>query len=67
MRYGSTGAVAKFLGQHIAQDGLIACWTTNNSRVRAAALEAFAAWEVQLIEEWAWLKTTLLWCSGDPY
>ena len=48
------------LGQHIAQDGLIACWITNNSHVRAAALEAFAAWEVQLIEEWAWLKTTLL-------
>ena len=48
------------LGQHIAQDGLIACWITNNPRVRAAALEAFAAWEVQLIEEWAWLKTTLL-------
>lgn len=48
------------LGQHIAQGGLIACWITNNPRVRAAALEAFAAWEVQLIEEWAWLKTTLL-------
>lgn len=48
------------LGQHIAQDGLIACWITNNPRVRAAALEAFAAWEVQLIEEWAWLKTTVL-------
>ena len=48
------------LGQHIAQDGLIACWITNNSRVRAAALKAFAAWEVQLIEEWAWLKTTVL-------
>lgn len=47
------------LGQHIAQGGLIACWITNNTRVRAAALEAFAAWEVQLIEEWAWLKTTL--------
>ena len=47
------------LGLHIAQGGLIACWITNNSRVRAAALEAFAAWEVQLIEEWAWLKTTL--------
>ncbi len=48
------------LGQHIAQGGLIACWITNNPRVRAAALEAFAAWEVQLVEEWAWLKTTLL-------
>ena len=47
------------LGLHIAQGGLIACWITNNSRVWAAALEAFAAWEVQLIEEWAWLKTTL--------
>ena len=48
------------LGQHIAQSGLIACWITNNPRVRAAALEAFAAWGVELIEEWAWLKTTRL-------
>ena len=49
-----------FLGQHIAERGLIACWITNNPRVRAAALEAFAVWGVQLIEEWAWLKTTVL-------
>ena len=59
---GDTGPVAllqSLLGQHIAQGGLIACWITNNPRVRAAALEAFAAWEVELIEEWAWLKTTL--------
>ena len=47
------------LGQHIAPGALVACWITNSTIVRAAALEAFQAWGVQLIEEWAWLKTTV--------
>lgn len=46
------------LGQHIAPGALVACWITNKASVRDAALEAFQAWDVQLIEEWAWLKTT---------
>ena len=51
------------LGQHIAPNGLIACWITNKTSVRNAALEAFEAWDVQLIEEWAWLKVT---ANGEP-
>ena len=47
------------LGQHIAPGALVACWITNKASVRDAALEAFQAWDVQLIEEWAWLKTTV--------
>lgn len=47
------------LGQHIAPDAIVACWITNKASVRDAALEAFQAWDVQLIEEWAWLKTTV--------
>ena len=47
------------LGQHIAPGALVACWITNKVSVRDAALEAFQAWDVQLIEEWAWLKTTV--------
>lgn len=46
------------LGQHIAPGALVACWTTNKASTRDTALEAFEAWDVQLIEEWAWLKTT---------
>ncbi len=47
------------LGQHIAPGALVACWITNKESVRDSALEAFQAWDVQLIEEWAWLKTTV--------
>ena len=47
------------LGQHIAPGALVACWITNKKIVRDAALEAFQAWDVQLFEEWAWLKTTV--------
>lgn len=46
------------LGKHIAPRGLIACWITNRASVRKCALEAFKAWGVDLVEEWAWLKTT---------
>ena len=51
------------LGQHIAPGALLACWVTNKANVRNTAMEAFQAWDVQLIEEWAWLKTTV---SGLP-
>ena len=47
------------LGQHIAPGGLVACWITNRASIRETALEAFQAWDVQLIEEWTWLKTTV--------
>lgn len=47
------------LGQHIASGALVACWITHKASVRDAALEAFQAWDVQLVEEWAWLKTTV--------
>lgn len=47
------------LGQHIAPGALVACWITNRASSRETALEAFRAWDVQLIEEWTWLKTTV--------
>lgn len=47
------------LGKHIAPNGLVACWTTNKTSARESAMEAFKAWDVELIEEWAWLKTTI--------
>ena len=47
------------LGQHMATGALVACWITNKASVRDTALETFQSWDVQLIEEWAWLKTTV--------
>ena len=47
------------LGQHIASGALVACWITNRASVRSTALEAFHAWDLQLIEEWVWLKITV--------
>lgn len=46
------------LGKHIAPQGLIGCWITNKAEARTLTLQAFEAWGVDLIEEWAWLKTT---------
>lgn len=46
------------LGKHIAPQGLIACWITNKAVARTLTLQAFETWGVDLMEEWAWLKTT---------
>ena len=51
------------LSQHIAPNGLVACWITHKASARNAALEAFETWDVQLVEEWAWLKVT---ANGEP-
>lgn len=47
------------LGKHIAPGALVGCWITNKPNVRDAAVEAFEDWGVDIIEEWAWLKTTV--------
>ena len=57
------GILSEMLGKHIAPGGLVACWLTNNARVRTAALKLFEDWDLELIEEWAWLKTTV---HGEP-
>lgn len=56
-------SLQEMLGKHIAPQGLIACWITNRAEARTRALQAFEAWGVDLIEEWAWLKTT---ATGIP-
>lgn len=53
----------KMLGQHIAPNGLVACWITNNRTARAWTMKAFETWGIELCEEWAWLKTTV---AGNP-
>lgn len=56
-------ALQPMLGQHIAQNGLVACWITSKPNTREIAAEAFEAWGVELLEEWAWLKVT---ANGKP-
>ncbi|KAL8997602.1 MAG: hypothetical protein Q9169_003149 [Polycauliona sp. 2 TL-2023] len=51
------------LGNHMAPGALVACWITNKTPVRDAALQAFESWGVEIVEEWAWLKTTV---HGEP-
>lgn len=56
-------AVQGMLGSHMAPKALIACWITNKASSREAALAAFEDWDVEVIEEWIWLKTTI---KGEP-
>ena len=56
---GPMAVLRAMLGQHMAPGALVACWITHKASVRDTALKAFQAWDVQLIEEWAWLKTTV--------
>ncbi|MCJ1385596.1 hypothetical protein MMC17_008719 [Xylographa soralifera] len=51
------------LDQHIALNGLVGCWVTNKPEVRKAAKNCFEAWNVNLVEEWVWIKIT---ASGEP-
>ena len=47
------------LGQHIAPGALVGCWITNRASIRDTVLQAFQAWDMQPVEEWAWLKITV--------
>ena len=47
------------LHPHIAVGALLACWITNKTQVRKAVVKAFDTWDVEIVEEWAWLKTTI--------
>ena len=59
----SLTALLPVLGDHVATEGLVGLWITNRRQGRRKALEAFNAWNVQLVEEWAWLKVTV---NGEP-
>ncbi len=56
-------ALEGMLDQHVAPAGLVGCWITNKAAVRTAALDAFAKWDVELVEEWVWVKVT---SRGEP-
>ena len=56
-------ALQGMLARHIPAQGLVGCWITNKAASRRQALEAFRAWDVSLVEEWVWVKTTV---KGEP-
>ena len=57
-------ALSCTLGNHVAPRGYVACWITNKDIVRSTALSSFfSAWNVELMEEWIWVKTTM---KGEP-
>lgn len=57
-------AISDMLGNYVAPGGYVACWITNKSVVRSTALASFFdAWNVELVEEWIWVKTTI---KGEP-
>ena len=60
---GPIHVVRGMLGKHIAPTGLVACWITNKASVREKVTDAFKVWDVDLIEEWTWLKLTT---KGEP-
>jgi N6-adenosine-specific RNA methylase IME4 len=50
----------------LADQGIVAIWITNNPAVRHLVLGEdglFESWDVQLEEEWLWIKTT---AEGEP-
>ena len=51
------------LRKHIAPNGLVACWITNKATIRKRVEEIFERWDLDLIEEWTWLKMTT---KGEP-
>lgn len=47
----------------MAENGLVGIWITNKPAIRDLVDEIFAAWLLELEEEWIWLKTTE---KGEP-
>lgn len=50
----------------LADNGLVGIWITNKPAIRNLVLGEgglFALWQIDLIEEWLWLKTTI---HGEP-
>ncbi|KAE8447163.1 hypothetical protein EG329_010994 [Mollisiaceae sp. DMI_Dod_QoI] len=52
--------------ENLAADGTVGIWITNKEAFRDILLQPngiFDEWEVRLVEEWIWLKTTV---KGEP-
>ena len=48
---------------YIEHNALVGIWITNKDTLRKHVLELFERWNVGLVEEWVWIKTTT---QGEP-
>ncbi|KHJ31427.1 putative mt-a70 family [Erysiphe necator] len=48
---------------HLTDNGIVAIWVTNKLKFQSLVLKIFKQWNINVIEEWIWLKTTVL---GEP-
>jgi N6-adenosine-specific RNA methylase IME4 len=54
------------LNDHVSDDGLVGVWITNKPLFRDLLLDPggiFDLWDLELVEEWVWLKITI---NGEP-
>jgi N6-adenosine-specific RNA methylase IME4 len=48
---------------YLEHNALVGVWITNKDSLRKHVLDLFARWNVGLVEEWVWIKTTT---KGEP-
>ncbi|KAF2131634.1 MT-A70-domain-containing protein [Dothidotthia symphoricarpi CBS 119687] len=46
------------IARYLEHNALVGVWITNKASLRAHVLGLFEAWNVGLVEEWVWVKTT---------
>jgi N6-adenosine-specific RNA methylase IME4 len=48
---------------YLEHNALVGVWITNKDSLRSVVLDLFERWNVGLVEEWVWIKTTT---KGEP-
>ncbi|KEF52998.1 uncharacterized protein A1O9_10906 [Exophiala aquamarina CBS 119918] len=48
---------------HLVPDGIVAVWITNRAAIRTTVLDTFRALNLELHQEWIWIKIT---ADGEP-
>jgi N6-adenosine-specific RNA methylase IME4 len=48
---------------YLEHNALVGVWITNKDSLRSCVLDLFERWNVGLVEEWVWIKTTT---KGEP-
>jgi len=50
-------------GGLLRNQGIVAVWITNNTKIRTFVIEMFEYWKLEIIGEWVWVKLTE---QGEP-
>lgn len=56
-------AAVQIVSSHLALHGVVAVWITNRSAIRNTVLDTFRALDLELYQEWIWIKIT---ANGQP-